>query len=200
MKINYLDAVKSFHIALGLPVGASPKQIDKKAFARRTRLICEELSEYCTAVSNDDIIKIADALADLLYVVFGAAIEHGLPMDEIFRQVHVSNMTKTAGHMDAGGKWVKPDTYIPPNLCWVKEQEHNNRQGDEMEPTDTDFETSTAFKAFKSLHEKTMVGLQREWELNERLHKGQRAKNPRGIGSSQISALVAYLIKQGIIK
>lgn len=119
--MKYLESVKEFHKALNLPIGNTPGQISREAFARRTRLICEELSEYCSAVSNNSIIDIADALADLLYVVFGAAIEHGLPMDKIFEQVHKSNMTKTDGHMDAGGKWIKPETYIPVDLSWLEE-------------------------------------------------------------------------------
>ena len=117
--MKYLQAVKEFHEALGLPIGDRPQNIDLKSFARRVRLIAEELSEYAEAVSNSDVIGIADGLADILYNVFGTAIEHGLPMDEIFRQVHKSNMTKVNGHMDDSGKWIKPDDYEPVNLKWL---------------------------------------------------------------------------------
>ena len=120
--MDYLAAVTKFHKALDLPVGERPTEITRYAFARRVRLICEELSEYCEAVSNNDVVKIADALADLLYVTFGAAIEHGLPMDLIFEQVHNSNMTKTDGYMDGGGKWIKPPNYRPVDLSWLREE------------------------------------------------------------------------------
>jgi len=114
------EMVKEFHQMVGIPIGESPRQIDRHAFARRARLIAEEFSEYCKAVSEGNIVEIADALADLKYVVDGAAVEHGLPFDEVFRQVHESNMTKAGGHFDTTGKWVKPPTYIPVNLSWLK--------------------------------------------------------------------------------
>lgn len=117
--MDYYKAVEDFHRMLDLPVAERPTNIDRASFARRIRLINEELSEYCKAVSNDDIVGIADGLGDLLYVVFGAAVEHGLPMDTIFSQIQTSNMTKRDGYMDAGGKWVKPDNYVPVDLSWL---------------------------------------------------------------------------------
>lgn len=117
--VDYLGSVKKFHKAFELPIGQKPQNIVRKAFARRARLINEELSEYCKAVGSDDIVEIADALSDLLYVTFGAAIEHGLPMDEIFAQTQKSNMTKVGGHKDSSGKFIKPDTYTPVDLSWL---------------------------------------------------------------------------------
>jgi predicted HAD superfamily Cof-like phosphohydrolase len=119
--IDYLGFVKKFHATFEMPIGFTPQNLDRKSFARRLRLISEELSEYCQAVATDDIIEIADALADLLYVTFGAAIEHGLPMDEIFWRVQESNMTKSGGKKDASGKLVKPATYKPVDLAFLGE-------------------------------------------------------------------------------
>lgn len=102
-----------------MPVGGQPKNISRHAFARRLRLITEELSEYCEAVGENDIVRIADALADLLWVVFGTTVEHGLPMDRVFLQVHASNMSKKDGHFDKSGKWIKPDNYKPVDLSWI---------------------------------------------------------------------------------
>jgi len=118
--IDYFAMVKEFQEAFGMPVGGQPKNLSRHAFARRLRLITEELSEYCEAVSEDDIVKIADALGDLIWVVFGTAIEHGLPMDKIFRQIYASNMSKKDGHLDKSGKWIKPDNYKPVDLSWIK--------------------------------------------------------------------------------
>jgi len=120
MTTDYLESVKEFNRMCGVPVGESPKNLDVSAFARRMRLILEEASEYATAVSIGSLPDIADALGDLLYVVFGAAIEHGMPMDEVFRQIHVSNMSKKGGYRDAGGKFIKPDTYKPVDLSWIE--------------------------------------------------------------------------------
>ena len=117
--IDYLEGVKDFHKAFELPIGEQPKNISGHAFVNRIRLITEELSEYCEAVGKDDIVKIADGLGDLLWVVFGTAVEHGLPMDKIFEQIIVSNMSKKDGHLDESGKWIKPDNYKPVDLSWL---------------------------------------------------------------------------------
>ncbi len=135
--IDYLNMVKEFHIIFTNEIGPRPQNINRKSFARRTRLIAEEFSEYCQAVSTDNIIEIADSLGDLLYVVFGAAIEHGLPMDRIFKKIHESNMTKKDGHKDSSGKWIKPDNYKPVDLSWLLEtKEAIEEEDDEKETCD----------------------------------------------------------------
>lgn len=117
---DYYQSVINFHRMVGLPVATKPKNISGPALANRNRLMLEELSEYNEAVAKGNIPKIADALADTLVTVFGTAAEHGIPMDEVFRQIHASNMTKKDGHRDKGGKWIKPDNYIPVDLKWLK--------------------------------------------------------------------------------
>ena len=123
--MNYMEEVEKFHKVFGLPVGSSPQLIPQKQFANRLRLITEELSEYCEGVAEGNIVKVADGLADLLVVVFGTAVEHGLPMNEIFQQVSDSNMSKEDGYKDKAGKWIKPDNYTPVNLLWLKERIKN---------------------------------------------------------------------------
>ena len=121
--LGYLERVKRFHKTFGLNISEKPKRfLSQNVYANRMRLILEELSEYSEAVARRDLPDIADALADLLYVVFGACVEHGLPMDKIFREVDESNMTKTGGHFDDAGKFIKPDSYKPVNLEWLNEK------------------------------------------------------------------------------
>jgi len=60
----------------------------------RLRLIDEEVDELKDAIKNSDTVEIADALADILYVVYGAAGAFGIDIDEIFDMVHTSNMSK----------------------------------------------------------------------------------------------------------
>jgi predicted HAD superfamily Cof-like phosphohydrolase len=60
----------------------------------REKLIAEEFKEYCDAVANRDIVGIADALSDLLYVVYGAGHAYGIDLDLTFNLVHDSNMSK----------------------------------------------------------------------------------------------------------
>lgn len=82
----------------------------------RLRLMLEELAELGTALHEKNLIEIADALADLLYVVHGTALACGIPIDAVFAEVHRANMTKP--RLDAhrkGGKISKAG-YRPPRL------------------------------------------------------------------------------------
>ncbi len=85
------------------------------------KLIGEELEEYLEA---NDIVGIADAIGDLLYVVLGAACQHGIDIDPIFHEIHRSNMTKFIdGHRRADGKWIKGPSYTPANLKPILERQ-----------------------------------------------------------------------------
>ena len=116
------EMVKEFHKAMGLPIGGFAQFTTPAAIARRNRLMLEELSEYNKAVSECDLLEIADALGDLLYVVYGSGIEHGFDMDKIFKEIHRSNMTKSEGKLDRSGKLIKPDNYEAPNLNFLLEE------------------------------------------------------------------------------
>ena len=89
------------------------------AYTRELRyeLIREELEEFKEAQDRQDIIRVADAIADLLYVVYGAAVAYGIPAQQVFDEVHRSNMSKFIdGHRREDGKWVKGPSYSPANL------------------------------------------------------------------------------------
>lgn len=79
-------------------------------------LINEELGELREAINAKDIVKVADALGDLLYVVYGAALRFGMDLQPVFDEIHRSNMTKKGGYKRADGKWIKPSTYQPPQI------------------------------------------------------------------------------------
>lgn len=80
----------------------------------RIRLILSELAELSDA---QDLTSVADAIGDLLYVVYGAAVAYGLPAQKIFDEVHRSNMTKFIdGHVDEGGKVIKGPSFEPPKI------------------------------------------------------------------------------------
>ena len=88
------NQVTEFHEAFGAPVAATPRLITRERYDLRCNLIREEFDEYKEAFHNNDIVEIADALGDLLYVVLGTAIENGLDMDSIVTEIHESNMSK----------------------------------------------------------------------------------------------------------
>ena len=86
----------------------------------RVRLLREEVEEFAAAVERRDLIAIADALADVVYVAYGSAVTYGLDLDAVVREVHSSNMSKldTDGQpiLREDGKVLKSARYRPPNL------------------------------------------------------------------------------------
>ena len=91
---NALNQVAEFHNLFGAPVHTAPTITSRASF--RIALLKEELDELREAVDNDDIIGVADALADLQYVLSGAVLEFGLGsrFKDLFDEVHRSNMSK----------------------------------------------------------------------------------------------------------
>lgn len=83
----------------------------------RIQLIKEELDEFAEAATSHNLVEVADAIGDLLYVVYGSAVTYGLDMQPIFNAIHESNMTKFIdGKRRADGKWVKGPSYKPVDL------------------------------------------------------------------------------------
>ena len=87
-------------------------------------MIDEEFTiEFRDAVENKNIVEVADALGDLLYVTYWAANAFGIPIDEVFDEIHRSNMTKFIdGHKDPEtGKWKKAPSYTPADVAGILE-------------------------------------------------------------------------------
>ena len=88
----------------------------------RIQMFLEELEEYRAAVHNHDIVEIADALTDMLYVLLGTFITHGLQdiAEELFAEVHCSNMSKLDEQgqpiFRQDGKVLKSDQFSDPDL------------------------------------------------------------------------------------
>lgn len=127
--------VEGFHRATGGTIGDSPEIRDA---ALRSELILEEAEEFCVAVGHlrfgsrakhdvepAGLVSAIDALCDLLYVVYGAAVTMGVDLEPFFAEVHRSNMTKVGGPVRGDGKRLKPDTYEPPNLGPILEAQQN---------------------------------------------------------------------------
>lgn len=119
---NEQKMVTEFHTKFGGVVNAKPTMIDHASRLKRASLIMEEASEFVTSARNNDMVGMCDALADILYVTVGSAVEMGVDLETIFKCVHASNMTKVVG-MDIGGKIQKGQNFVPPDIASVLEDQ-----------------------------------------------------------------------------
>jgi len=117
--------VLKFHETFSVETPKSPCIPSDEVKYLRIRLIREELDELIVAFLSSDIIEVADALADLLYVVNGCACACGLDMEEIFSEVHRSNMTKLGAKKDEWGKFIKPVGYSKADLSPIIEYQRS---------------------------------------------------------------------------
>ena len=121
---NEQKAVQDFHKKFGLTVNKQPTVISWRDIELRVRLIKEEMNEFRDASSlysgDKHLVEVADALGDLLYVVYGAAVSYGIDLEPVFNEIHRSNMSKLwpdgTAHRDTGGKVIKSPEYSPANL------------------------------------------------------------------------------------
>jgi predicted HAD superfamily Cof-like phosphohydrolase len=115
-------AVIEFHRRFAAWIGDRPAlpAVDLAAF--RLALIDEELAELRAAIGIGDVVAVTDALADLLYVTYGAAITFGIDLRPVFEEVHRANMAKLGGGTRADGKVLKPGGWQPPDLAPLLEQ------------------------------------------------------------------------------
>ena len=118
-----LDAVKLFHTTYGLGVSTEMKaDLGKLKNELRFNLMKEENEEYLEAVENNDIVEIADALGDMLYILCGTILEHGLQhkIEEVFDEIQRSNMSKLGEDgkpiYREDGKVMKGPNYFKPNF------------------------------------------------------------------------------------
>ena len=123
MKNDYEGRIKDFHKVFGVPMANEPTHIPAIDFVRRLTLITSEVGELGDAVRQQDIVEIADALGDILYVTFGMAVEMGIPIDRVINEIHESNMSKANADgsvtKDPGGKVLKSERYVPVDLSWL---------------------------------------------------------------------------------
>jgi predicted HAD superfamily Cof-like phosphohydrolase len=121
--------VRDFHDAFGIANANMPMgDIGTKDAQLRYTLMREENEEYLEAAGNGDLVEVADALGDMLYILCGTILKHGLEhkIEEVFREIQRSNMSK----LDADGrpiyredgKVLKSDRYFRPDIAGVLEK------------------------------------------------------------------------------
>lgn len=120
--MNKMQAqVQEFHEKFQRHVAKHAEMPPLATMGRRIALIAEELGELSSAVLRDDFVECCDALGDILYVVFGSAVEMGVDIEVVFDEIHRANMSKLARNgqpiITAGGKVVKGPDYRPPDIA-----------------------------------------------------------------------------------
>ena len=111
--------VRAFQRAVGQHIGEKPEFPSKEERELRKKLLAEEYTEYVVAEYNNDFVEVADALADMIYIICGTAVSYGIPLDDIFEEVHASNMAKLVDGKvlrRADGKIQKPEGWAPPDI------------------------------------------------------------------------------------
>lgn len=112
--------VKEFHKLYNVPAPETAAIPSQERVELRYNLIDEELEEFADACESGDLTKVADAIGDMLYVVFGAAVEFGINMQPVVDEIHRSNLTKLGADgkpvYRKDGKVVKGPNYQPPNI------------------------------------------------------------------------------------
>ena len=116
---NFTD-VKTFMKTFGQKIPAKPQFPEKKTMQLRYDLIKEELDELEQAMNTNNLKEIADALTDILYVTYGAGCAYGIDLDQCFKEVQKSNMSKLGADgkpiYNEKGKVMKGPNYFEPNL------------------------------------------------------------------------------------
>ena len=119
--------VKAFHRAFSQRIGEKPELPDSAERTLRMKLLAEEMYEYTVAENENDLVEIADALADIIYIACGTAVSYGIPLDAIFEEVHSSNMAKLVDGKviyREDGKVKKPEGWMPPDIAGVLNKSH----------------------------------------------------------------------------
>lgn len=119
-----IELVGEFHAAFDLPFATRPRAVVSEDLRDlRIELIREEFEEFQNAVAAEDVVAIADALGDIVYVAYGAAITYGIDLDAVFREVHRANMSKLGPDgrpiLRDDGKVLKAPGYSPPDVRGV---------------------------------------------------------------------------------
>lgn len=120
------EHVRTFHEAFGIPNATEPRgDIGDRDALLRYKLIREENEEYLEAALRGDLVEVADALGDILYILCGTMLKHGLEhkIDEVFREIQRSNMSKLGADgkpiYREDGKVMKGPNYFRPDIASI---------------------------------------------------------------------------------
>ena len=118
--MSNFNKVGTFMKTFGQEVKTKPSFSSDKINKLRIELIKEELDELQEAMKNNDLLEVADALTDILYVTYGAGHAFGIDLDKCFDEVQNSNMSKLSENgepiYNESGKVMKGPNYFKPDL------------------------------------------------------------------------------------
>lgn len=126
--IEKINSVKEFHEVFMIGSSEEPCTVSEDVYMLRHRLMAEETEEYLEACKKGDLVEIADALGDQLYILFGTILKHGLQhkIEEVFDEIHRSNMSKLDENgkpvVREDGKILKSDRYFRPDIRKILEK------------------------------------------------------------------------------
>lgn len=120
---NKINCVRLFHESFGLGVSEEMKaDLGEAKNTLRFNLMDEENKEYLEAATSNDMVEVADALGDMLYILCGTILEHGMQykIEEVFNEIQRSNMSKLGKDgkpiYREDGKVLKGPNYFKPNI------------------------------------------------------------------------------------
>lgn len=120
MSQDWFADVLEFHQKLAPQlVGTTPAVPGPRACDLRMGMVTEEFEELGAAWNDDDLPQIADALADLVYVVLGMAVSYGIDLRPVWDAVHRANISKEGGGSRPDGKLCKPVNWVPPDVAGI---------------------------------------------------------------------------------
>lgn len=121
-----INAVEEFHNAFGIESASSPTfDVSEQKIILRYNLMKEENEEYLEAAQNNDPVEVADALGDMLYILCGTILSHGMQhkISEVFEEIQRSNMSKLGSDgkpiYREDGKILKGPNYFKPNISSI---------------------------------------------------------------------------------
>lgn len=125
-----IKAVADFHKAFGLGISQQPRaSLGASTNLLRFNLMDEENREYLEAAERGDLVEVADALGDMLYILCGTILEHGMQykIEEVFEEIQRSNMSKLGADgkpvYREDGKVLKGPNYFKPDIRAVLDRE-----------------------------------------------------------------------------
>lgn len=125
MSKDWFKDIIEFHEEFNMHIEPLPKIPRDGVKVLRQCLIKEEVEETIQAIERNDLVEIADGIADSIVVLLGTTVSYGIDINAVFNEVHKTNMAKIGGEVRADGKQLKPKGWKPPRIKEILENQSN---------------------------------------------------------------------------